>query len=613
MNGSAYTKFILTVLTVAVTVSGYLTVSALDRLHRVHVKLLEKLDKLPAVSAAPAAAPRNEGSGAAAPSTDVANRRFYDPQAVSGGRLIQALEAEPPNLNPLICNEASASRLYGLCSSSLAGRNWEKPEEFQPLMAESWQISPDKKTYHIRLRRGIMWQRFTDPVTGKQVPPREVTAEDFKFYVDVIKNEKVNCAPLRVYYQDLEELKVLSPYEFTVRWKKACYVSTASTLGLSPLPRHFYLTPGTPFDGAAFNDDHLRNRMIVGCGPYRLVSWEKDRRFIFERNPDYFGIPLGIAPRLQYLVFDIIKHPNTRFQALAGRKLDQLSLTPDQWVRRADAPMFTQGLVKKYKYLLPSYTYIGYNQKNPLFRDKRVRRALTMLIDRKKLCRDVYFDLARIVNGPFFPGSRYYNKALKDLPYDPAQARQLLAQAGWRDTDGDGVLEKGGMKFTFTMLQIATSSLQQKMMPIIKESLAAAGIDMKIQNVEWSVYIRRLEERRYDACCLGWMSGFDPDMYQIWHSSQRGPGGSNHIDYANKELDRLIIRMRETFDVEKRIALAHQISAILHEDQPYTFLFAPYSLVALSSRYRNVRVFPSGLATEAFWVPVKEQLPVPGL
>ena len=610
MNGSFYLKFILTVLTVSVIILGYLGISALDRLHRVNVRLLEKIEKGEFVKTSPE---KKKVSAEKKYSSNIANLQFFDKNAVSGGRLIRAIEAEPPNLNPIVCNEATASQLYGLCSVSLAARNWEKPEEYLPMLAESWTISKDHKKYRIKLRRGALWQRYTDPVSGREVPPREITAEDFKFFIDVIKNPKVNCAPLRVYYQDLDKVEIHSPYEFTVTWKKAFFGSMSSTLGLSPLPRHFYLKEGEKFDGSAFNDDHIRNKMIVGCGPYRLVRWDKDRRLLFERNPDYFGNAYGIAPSLEYLVFEVIKHPNTRFQALGGKKIDQLGLTPDQWVRRADVPMFKNGSVRRLKYLLPSYTYIGYNQKNPLFRDKRVRRALTMLIDREKIRKDIYFDLAENVNGPFFPGSSYYNRNIKNLPYSPEAARKLLAEAGWRDSDGDGILDKNGEKFTFTMLQIATSSIQQKMMPMIKESFAKAGIDMKLQNVEWSVYIRRLEERSYDACCLGWMSNFDPDMYQIWHSSQRSSGGSNHIGYANAELDKLIIKMRETFDMSERVRLAHRISEILHDDQPYTFLFCPYSLVALSSRYRNVRVFPAGLNDEAFWVPAAEQLPVPGL
>jgi len=227
-----------------------------------------------------------------------------------------------------------------------------------------------------------------------------------------------------------------------------------------------------------------------------------------------------------------------------------------------------------------------------------------------------------LINGAGTPTKATFPEAAafgKDAPmsnvpdFDMDGARKLLTDSGYKDTDGDGILDKDGKKFSFTIMQVAGHPTQKRLFPMLKESFAAAGIDMKLQNVEWSVYIRRLEERRYDACCLGWMSGFDPDMYQVWHSSQRGEGGSNHINYANAELDRLIIEMRKTFDMPRRIELARRIAAILHEDQPYTFLFCPYSLVALSSRYRNVRVFPSGLAEELFWVPARDQLAVPGL
>ena len=610
MRERTYIKFILTFLFLAVVCFGYLAVSALDRLHRVNVRLLEKLEKpLPRLSGRPSVAEKSGGTHSGL----IANQEFFDPQAVSGGRIIQTLEAEPPGLNYIVSNEAMTSVFTSLCTSSLAERNWKNPEVFQPMLAESWTISPDRKQFHIKLRKGVFWQEFTDPVTGEKVAKKEVTADDFAFFFEVITDPDVNCAPLRVYYQDLEKLQVHDPYSFTITWKKAYFGTLASTLGLTPLPRHFYVPAGKTFDGKAFNDDHRRNRMIVGCGPYRFVRWEKDRRLVFERNQDYFGNALGAAPSIQYIVYDVIKHPNTRFQALGGGKVDILSLTPEQWVKRSDAPMFVQGKVKRAKYLLPSYSYIGYNHKNPLFQDRRVRQALTMLIDREKLRKDIYHELAENVNGPFFLNSVYYDRNLKPHPFDPVRAKKLLAEAGWRDTDGDGILDKDGKPFSFTMLQISSSSTQQKMMPVIKESFAAAGIDMRLQNVEWSVYLRRLEDRSYDACCLGWASGFDPDLYQVWHSSQTGPGGSNHISYKNRELDQLIEELRITFDMEKRVSISRQISRILHEDQPYTFLFTSYSLSAYSARYRNVQVFPVGLQTAAFWVPALQQLPVPGM
>jgi len=613
MNGNGYLKLILTVLVLVIAFFGYMLVTAVDRVRESNLRILAKLDELPSrgltavpAGALPAVAEKAEG--------EFANAEFFDPAAQVGGRIIQATQADTANMNPLINNEATASAFNALCSASLADRNYAKPEEFQPQLAESWTVSDDHKVYRIKLRKGICWDDFTDPVTGKQHRDVEVTAEDFKFYVDVVKNPKVNCEPQRVYFQDLESVTVIDKYEFEVRWSKEYYGSLAITLGLTPLPRQFYWDYDGPFDGEKFNEDHVRNRMIVGCGPYQFVRWDKDRRVIFRRNPRYIGNRFGAAPAIETLVFEIIKHPNTRFQALLSGDIDELNLTPDQWVKRADEPQFRDGTIKRYKYLARPYYYVGWNLRNPLFADARVRRALTMLIDREKILKDVYFGLAEIVTGPFVLKSAYSDPTIKPWPFDPAAAKRLLAEAGWKDEDGDGILEKDGKKFTFTMLQIATSPIQQKMMPMIKETLAAGGIDMKIQNVEWSVYVQRLEEQSFEACSLGWTASFDPDPYQIWHSSQADiKGSSNHIGFKNAEADRIIEELRRTFDMEKRLELAHRFCRLLHEEQPYTFLFSPYDLVAISKRYRNVREFPAGIPDSLMWVPTAEQRKVPDL
>ena len=619
MNNHGYLKFILTVLVLVIAFFGYMLVTAVDRVRESNLRILEKLEALPGRIQFPAVVPAGGFPGGVAVSpaeqgSPVANAVFFDPQAETGGRLILATAADTANMNYLINNDAAAAEFSALCNSSLAERNYEKPEEFQPLRAESWSVSEDHLVYRIKLRKGIYWHDFTDPVTGKKHTDVEVTAADFKFYVDVVKNPDVNCEPMRGYLQDLKEVKIINDYEFEVHWSRPYYGSLMVTLGLSPMPRHLYHAYDGPFDGRRFNDDHVRNRMIVGCGPYMFVRWDKDRRVIFRRNPRYFGIRYGAAPALEYIVYEIIKHPNTRFQALLSGDLDRLDLTPEQWVQRTDEKPFRDGTLKRYKYLAFSYTYIGWNLRNPLFADAKVRRALTMLIDREKIRKDVYFDLVETATGPFSPTSSYTDPEIKPWPYDPSAAKKLLAEAGWRDEDGDGILEKDGRKFSFTMLQAATSPTQQRMMPMIKETLAAAGIDMKIQNVEWSVYVQRLEEQTFEACCLGWTSPIDPDPYQVWHSSQAGiRGSSNHIGFRNAEADAIIEELRRTFDMEKRIELARRFCRILHEEQPYTFLFVPYSLVAQSGRYRNVRVFPTGMPESLFWVPRNEQRPVPGL
>ena len=124
---------------------------------------------------------------------------------------------------------------------------------------------------------------------------------------------------------------------------------------------------------------------------------------------------------------------------------------------------------------------------------------------------------------------------------------------------------------------------------------AAAGIDMNIQPLEWSVYLERLNKRDYDVCCLGWTTNFDPDPYQVWHSDGIKSQGSNHVCYSNPELDKLIEELRRTFDMNERIRIGRRIERIIHEDQPYTFLYAPHALVALWSHYGNVKLFPGGL------------------
>lgn len=596
---NGYMKFILTLLTLVIAAGSYFITTALDRVRESNYMLADRMKEMKYVSG-----PRvdEKKAPAAVQTGKFANREFYSPESVAGGKMIMATEAEAGNLNPLTSNEAMAASFNSLCSSPLAERNYKFPERFEPLLAESWQISDDRKEYRIKLRKNVFWHDFTDPVTGKKHQKTEVTAYDFKFFVDAVKNKDVNCAPLRVYYQYLDRVEIHNKYEFTVKWNKAYYGSLASTLGMTPLPRHFY-APDGKFDGKKFNDDHRRNRMIVGCGPYKFFKWENGRKVMFKRNPDYFGIPFGAAPAIECLEFEIIKHPNTRFQALLGGELDRLSLLPDQYVKRTGTKEFKDGKLRKFEYLLPQYSYIGYNQKNPLFRDKRVRKALTLLTDRERIRKEIYHGLARTAVSPFMPDSTFAPADLKPLPFDPEKARELLREAGWRDIDGDGILEKDGRKFTFTMMQIASSSIQQRLMPMLKESFAKAGIDMKIRNVEWSVYIQNLNSRNYDVCCLGWSSSFDPDLYQVWHSSQIAGEGSNHISFSNPELDRLLEEMQTCFELPKRIRIAHKIARLLHDEQPYTFLFFPKSLTALSGRYKNVQLFPVGLPDQVMYDP----------
>ncbi|MBO7328019.1 MAG: peptide-binding protein [Lentisphaeria bacterium] len=588
----SFLQIIIIILLLANIFLFYSLTVSFDRAREANILLKEKISGF---------SNREKSAKKAAVSGDFANMEYFAKNAVDGGELVTVIASDPPGLNPLLSNEKSARDIFSLCSLSIAERDWLHREKFRPVLAESYTISPDRKSYHIKLRRNVKWQSFTDPETGVRHPAREVTAHDIKFTVDTILNPDVNCASLRGYYADIQEVKVLNDYELTVVWKKKYYGSLASTLTLFPMPRHFYCPDGK-FDAKKFNNDHRRNRMIVGCGPYIFRSWENSKEIVLERNPDYLGFDFNAAPAIPKRIFKIIKLPNTRFQALLAGKVNLLGLSAEQWFTRTDIPEFNTGMIKKLRYPdYTSYNYLGYNHRIHCFQDAATRKALTMLINRQAILDKLYFGCGKISKGPFIPDSVYSDSKLSPWPYDPEKAGKLLAEAGWKDIDGDGILERDGKKFSFTMLQISGATTQHRMLLMIKNDFSAAGIDMKLQTVEWSVLLERLNKQKFEACSLGWANSDDPDLFQIFHSSQSNIGGDNFISFRNKELDGFIENLRGEFDMDKRIAINHRIEKLIHEEQPYTFLFCFDALVALSNRFRNIRIFPNSIYPISFY------------
>ena len=615
MNRNTYLNVIVTLFLLLFLALGCVIITALDRHRYALENLSADLKRLESrlTSGIPAAAEKSARAAVNA-GTEVqgtaANAEYFDPAAVSGGRLVRAFQADVGNMNMLITNDAYVSQIWAQVTDSLAERDYNDrgDGEFKPMLAESWTISPDRRKVRVRLRKGILWHDFKDPVTGKEWKNREVTAQDVKFYVDVIKNPAVDCAPLRVYYNDLERIDVLNDYEFEVVWSKPYFMMEDMTLSLMPLPRHLYHAYEGPFDGRRFNDEHARNRMLVGCGPYRFESWEKGKRILLRRFENYYGRSLGIMPPLETLAYDIIQHPNTRLQSLLSKDLDMDSLTPDQWVNRTSSPEFgPKGFLKKYSYPGFSYFYIGLNLNNPLFQDKRVRQALSHLVNREKIRREIFFGLMDAVSGPFPKQSSAYDPSVQPYSFDPAAARRLLAEAGWKEGQ-DGILRKDGRELAFTVVYPNTSVSFQKMLPVIKEDMKKAGVRMDLLGIEWSVLVQRLEKKQFEACLLGWTGTLKPDPYQLWHSSQADqPASSNHIGFVNPKADELIEKIRQCFDPAERTRLYHEFHRLIHDEAPYLFLFSPSSLVVINDAYRNVRLFPGGIATRPLWLDAQRR------
>ena len=260
----------------------------------------------------------------------------------------------------------------------------------------------------------------------------------------------------------------------------------------------------------------------------------------------------------------------------------------------------------KLQYYLPGYSFIGWNQKRPFFSDRRVRTAMTMLIDRELVLEKLRYGFGRVVTGNFFFESPDYNKGIEPWSYDLEKAKRLLEEAGWKDTDGDGIRDREGIPFRFEFTISSGSQFAEQMATILKDSLEKTGIEMNIRPLEWALFTKVLNDRAFDSVILGWSLPVEADPFQVWHSSQ-AEKGSNFIGFENAEADMIIDEARVTFDRTKRIQLYRRFHQILHDEQPYTFLFVNKSLVALDKRFDNVTVYPLGLDPTEWNVPLGRQ------
>ena len=220
------------------------------------------------------------------------------------------------------------------------------------------------------------------------------------------------------------------------------------------------------------------------------------------------------------------------------------------------------------------------------------------------------FGLGSPATGPYVPNTWPYNPDVKKYDYNPEKAKQLLKEAGWEDTDRDGLLDKDGRPFKFTVFTNTGNKLRENTATIIQWRLAKIGIKMEIRKLEWSTFINQfIDKKRFEAVILGWSIGLDPDQYDIWHSSKTREKELNFISYSNPEVDALLEKGRRTFDINERKKAYFRIQEILAEEVPYIFLYVPDATVIVSARVRGIKPSPIGISYNLpkWYVPKKLQ------
>jgi ABC-type transport system substrate-binding protein len=296
--------------------------------------------------------------------------------------------------------------------------------------------------------------------------------------------------------------------------------------------------------------------------------------------------------------------------------IDSYGVQPYQVERLAGDPRYQSFSGTSY-----SYAYIGYNLRRPPFDDPRVRRALAMAIDTNKLIRFVLYNQGERTTGPFLRQTDFYNHAVASVPFDPEGARKLLAEAGWQP-DAEGRLSKNGQRLQFTLISNSGNDIRKSILAIAQDAWKQIGIDVRTDLLEWSVFIQeRVNKLDFDALVLGWSMGIDPDLYQIWHSSQTGPHQLNFVGYRNPEADELIVKIRQEYNHDRLVDYCHRLHALIAQDQPYTFLYVPTWTAVLDKRivirdadadgsHRYRRITPTKTGSHMFyfnqWIKLAE-------
>ena len=493
---------------------------------------------------------------------------------VEGGTFVEADTSEASKLDPVLYGDATSDHVCDLIFNALV-RADRRRVKYEGDLATSWEYRDGGRTLVFRLRSGVKWH-----------DGQPFTSKDVSFTWRLLMAPKT--ASSRKSDFDLVD-SVDTPDDLTVivRYKKP-FAPALGAWMLGIVPEHL-LKDEKDINTSSFN------RHPVGTGPYKFVRWEDKQYIELAANPNYWEGKPNIARWVQRFVPD----QSTQLLELRSGGVDMALLTPEQYAHQTDDDGFKKAAIKNRFPGTRTYSYMGFNLQRALFKDKRVRWAISHAVDRQALIDGVLLGFGKPVSGPYVPVMECYDPGVQPVPYDLAKAAKLLDEAGWKPGP-KGLREKGGQPFKFRIVVSQGSDVGQKVVLILQQQLAKVGIRAEIESYEWSTFLSNyVNKRNFDAVVMGWQFDLDPDQYAIWHSSQTGEEQFNFISYNNPEVDRLMEEGRTTMDWQKRVAIYRRFHRIIAADQPYCFLFAGDSLQARSRKLQGVKPWDVGLYR--FW------------
>ena len=479
-----------------------------------------------------------------------------------GGILVNAMIGEPSNLIAMIAGDSASSTIAGNIFNSLI--KYDEKLNHAPELAKKWVISPDQKTITFTLKDNLVWADGTP-----------LTSEDVLFTWHLVTDRNTRT-PYASDYLLVKKASAPDKNTFEVTYEETYAPAIDTWASLHILPKHL------------LKDEDINNtyfsRKPTGSSYYQLNKWVSGQQVSLKSNTNSSQ---GL-PQIEQLISRIIPDTSSQFLELTADNIDLMSINPIQYQRVFPARKDMLEKINLYKELGNGYTYLGFNLKKAPFDDVNVRQAINYAIDKDEVIKGVLLGLGEPIASPYKPGTRWNNPNLQPYPYSPKKALDLLRKAGYEKNE-DGYFEKNGKVLAF---EILTNQNKQREMTavLVQRRLKEIGIEVPIRVLEWASFINQyIRTGDFNAVVLGWSLSLDPDQFNIWHSSQQGPGQFNFIGYENSQVDKLLELGRKELDANKREKIYHQFSEHLLNDSPIVYLYAGYGLSAVNKRVQGIK------------------------
>jgi microcin C transport system substrate-binding protein len=513
-----------------------------------------------------------------------------NPHAPKGGVFKIRFQGEPGTLNPIVEDGYGAAGIQFHIIEPLAYQD-VNTYEWSPALAKSWKISDDGMVYDFTLRKNASWN-----------DGRPFTAEDVKFSFDMLFDDRYPAAHIRPYYEGLKRVEILGPYKVRFYAKDNYFRNFISAAALPILPKHIY---GDPKTAGSISDT------LVGTGPYVLKEFMKGRRIVLEKNSRWWGNHDPQYPgknNFKTLIFQFVGDDNVAIEMLKKGDLDYMPLSPQTYVELTNDDHHRDNyVIEKIENSYPvSMRAIGWNLSNPLFSNRSMRVALAHLMDRESMSEKFFYGLSESARGPWYNQSAFADPGVPAISFNPKLALELFREMGWRDSDGDQVLDKiiDGKKTDLKFTILTPGGDGERFLTVFKEDAKLAGVDVNIRVLGWDAIQRLLDDHNFDGVEVSWGGGVvDFDPKPSWHSSSAVKGGLNIIGYSNPVADELIDEARNIRDTDARIPVMQKLYRVIAHDAPYLFLFNDkYIMYAHSHRVAiPVKTFKYEIGTDYWW------------